>query len=297
MCASTVPETRLPPADDAALMALLSCVRNTHISTLTLQGVYDVLLEVVTNASRINQRSVTVQVWLTSYMFSEHTLFYKLYYFFAKHVFAHNYNSKYNPGYCHYFARTVFVTTTCVASIGGHTTHSTAGGANIYFPRQSTRRSVFQHCRVRTDSFCWEHVHLSFEVNISAPLLSLRAFGVLIGLYLSFVSVGLRFAPEFDYAFFDDDACFKFIDHYFVPAVGALFRDIVAGPHKADLFRYCYLYEHTWNARFVLPVACSIDHTIRSRICIPMFLFVVFFLRSFFSGTFMAGCIWTLKPN
>jgi hypothetical protein len=108
--------------------------------------------------------------------------------------------------------------------------------------------------------------------------------------------VGLRFAHEFDYEFFDDDACSRFIERYFVPSVGALFRDIVAGPHKADLFRYCYLYAH-----FILM--CVVDHVFGTCKKYYSLVFIVYFCLVFvcrllfISGMCVAEFIWTLKPN
>lgn len=49
----------------------------------------------------------------------------------------------------------------------------------------------------------------------------------------------------FSYVHFDDDAIFKFFEdhpHDNFPDVSCRFRDLRSGEHKADLFRYYYLY-------------------------------------------------------
>ena len=51
-----------------------------------------------------------------------------------------------------------------------------------------------------------------------------------------------KFAPNYKHIIFDDDECVKFIKKYFKPTILETFKKL-KGPHKADLFRYCYLYK------------------------------------------------------
>ena len=50
--------------------------------------------------------------------------------------------------------------------------------------------------------------------------------------------------PDFDYYFFDDDSCRRFIELNFEPSVVAAFDQLIPGAYKADLWRYCVLYIH-----------------------------------------------------
>lgn len=50
-----------------------------------------------------------------------------------------------------------------------------------------------------------------------------------------------KYAPDYDYYFYDDDQCRSFLYHHFLPEVLEKF-DELDGAHKADLFRYCILY-------------------------------------------------------
>ena len=49
--------------------------------------------------------------------------------------------------------------------------------------------------------------------------------------------------PTFQYKFFDDSECRAFLKEYFHKTVLKAFNSLQAGAFKADLFRYCYLYE------------------------------------------------------
>ena len=50
------------------------------------------------------------------------------------------------------------------------------------------------------------------------------------------------FAPEYERRFYDDTDIAAFLAQHFTPEVGAAFRTLKSGAHKADLFRYCVLY-------------------------------------------------------
>ena len=51
----------------------------------------------------------------------------------------------------------------------------------------------------------------------------------------------LKYAPEYNYYFYDDKQCQDFLHDHFIPEVLQKF-DELKGAHKADLFRYCILY-------------------------------------------------------
>ena len=46
----------------------------------------------------------------------------------------------------------------------------------------------------------------------------------------------------FVYAYYDDDACEKYLGAHYSPRHLEVFRRLKCGAHKADFFRYCYLY-------------------------------------------------------
>ena len=48
--------------------------------------------------------------------------------------------------------------------------------------------------------------------------------------------------PEFNYFFYDDEACVEFIQKHFPPEVLDAFHRLIPGAYKADLWRYCILY-------------------------------------------------------
>ena len=50
------------------------------------------------------------------------------------------------------------------------------------------------------------------------------------------------FVPEYKHVIFDDNECISFLEKHFPQKVANKFKNLELGPHKADLFRYCYLY-------------------------------------------------------
>lgn len=52
-----------------------------------------------------------------------------------------------------------------------------------------------------------------------------------------------KFAPEYKHIVWDDNECEEFMNKYFNPNILLTFRQL-KGAHKADLFRYCYLYKY-----------------------------------------------------
>lgn len=50
-----------------------------------------------------------------------------------------------------------------------------------------------------------------------------------------------RFAPEYEHVFFDDSDCVSFMQTYY-PSLMAVYTRLASSAHKADLFRYCYLF-------------------------------------------------------
>ncbi len=52
------------------------------------------------------------------------------------------------------------------------------------------------------------------------------------------------FAPGFVHAYFSDRECMRFLARHYGRAYAQKFRTLQKGPHKADFFRYCYLYVH-----------------------------------------------------
>lgn len=52
------------------------------------------------------------------------------------------------------------------------------------------------------------------------------------------------YAPGWDHLIFDDRNATAFLDNHFDSGVAARFRNLTEGAHKADLFRYAFLYVH-----------------------------------------------------
>lgn len=52
-----------------------------------------------------------------------------------------------------------------------------------------------------------------------------------------------KFAPEYEHIVWDDNECENFMNEFFNPNILLTFRQL-KGAHKADLFRYCYLYKY-----------------------------------------------------
>jgi len=49
--------------------------------------------------------------------------------------------------------------------------------------------------------------------------------------------------PEFEHFLFDDDDCAEYIKNNFDISVYNAFQNLIPGPYKADLWRYCVLYK------------------------------------------------------
>ena len=52
-----------------------------------------------------------------------------------------------------------------------------------------------------------------------------------------------KFAPEYEHIIYDDPECEDFLSKNFNPIILSTFKEL-KGAHKADLFRYCYLYKN-----------------------------------------------------
>lgn len=53
-----------------------------------------------------------------------------------------------------------------------------------------------------------------------------------------------QYGSNYKHIIFDDNDCIQFLNKYFSPIVKNKFNNLKKGAHKADLFRYCYLYIH-----------------------------------------------------
>lgn len=79
------------------------------------------------------------------------------------------------------------------------------------------------------------------------------------------------YAPEYQLTIFDDGECREFLKRNYEPKVLRKFDLLEVGAHKADLFRYAYLYKHGGcyidvKTLLVRPLRDFIDHN-RSRLC------------------------------
>jgi mannosyltransferase OCH1-like enzyme len=74
-----------------------------------------------------------------------------------------------------------------------------------------------------------------------------------------------KYASDFKHVIFDDEDCINFIKEHYPEEVLEAFNRLSIGAHKADLFRYCYLYINGGlyadiKTEFVKPVS-SVFHT------------------------------------
>jgi len=53
-----------------------------------------------------------------------------------------------------------------------------------------------------------------------------------------------KFAKNYDHIIFDDKECVEFLEKYYGKQFSNKFKEIKNGAHKADLFRYAYLYKY-----------------------------------------------------
>jgi mannosyltransferase OCH1-like enzyme len=51
-----------------------------------------------------------------------------------------------------------------------------------------------------------------------------------------------EYAPDYKHIIFDDKDCINFLEKYYSKEIVNRFNTLKKGAHKADLFRYCYLY-------------------------------------------------------
>tara|TARA_B100002051_G_scaffold275939_1_gene321654 strand:- start:1021 stop:1644 length:624 start_codon:yes stop_codon:yes gene_type:complete len=51
-----------------------------------------------------------------------------------------------------------------------------------------------------------------------------------------------RCSRGFSYRYYDDNACEAYLERHYSPEHKAVFRRLRCGAHKADFFRYCFLY-------------------------------------------------------
>lgn len=87
-----------------------------------------------------------------------------------------------------------------------------------------------------------------------------------------------RFASNYEERIFDDKECIEFLEKYYGKKVSDKFQEIKLGAHKADLFRYAYLYKFGGlyvdiktvfikdvNTIFVDPTVCYLTITPQSK--------------------------------
>ena len=52
-----------------------------------------------------------------------------------------------------------------------------------------------------------------------------------------------QYAPNYNHIFFDDNDCISFLEKHYKQKYTDAFKNMKSGAHKADLFRYAYLYK------------------------------------------------------
>ena len=53
-----------------------------------------------------------------------------------------------------------------------------------------------------------------------------------------------KYAPDYQHLVFDDRECINFLNKEYGVTIVDKFKNLKKGPHKSDLFRYCYLYKY-----------------------------------------------------
>lgn len=95
------------------------------------------------------------------------------------------------------------------------------------------------------------------------------------------------FAPEYKHVIFDDNECISFLEKHFPQNVANKFKNLELGCHKADLFRYCYLYI---NGGLYLDIKTVLIKPIREIFTNENFIYSVF---SIGEGTIYQGIIFS----
>jgi hypothetical protein len=108
-----------------------------------------------------------------------------------------------------------------------------------------------------------------------------------------------KYAPDYEHLIYDDEECEEFLKKYFNPNILTTFKKL-KGAHKADLFRYCYLYKHggvyldiktelirpideVFNKNYTYSVLSIIKNTVYQGIIAtppknPIFLKLIYFM-------------------
>ena len=108
-----------------------------------------------------------------------------------------------------------------------------------------------------------------------------------------------KYAPGYRHVIFDDPECEEFLKKYFNPSILSTFKKL-KGAHKADLFRYCYLYKNggiyidiktelirpmdeVFNKNYTYSVLSIVKNTIYQGIIAtpprnPIFLKLIYFM-------------------
>lgn len=98
-----------------------------------------------------------------------------------------------------------------------------------------------------------------------------------------------KYAPEYEHIIYDDKECIEFLKENYNDLVVNRFKSFKEGAHKADLFRYCYLYKF---GGIYLDIKINLIKPL-SKIFTDNKLYTV---SSIFKGTIFQGIICT-PPN
>ena len=100
-----------------------------------------------------------------------------------------------------------------------------------------------------------------------------------------------KFAPEYTYNFFDDEECLNFIINNYDKSVSDCYINLSNKAHKADLFRYCYLYK---NGGIYLDIKIELIKPLNSIFINNKCLYTVL---SIVNNTLFQGIIATYPKN
>lgn len=97
-----------------------------------------------------------------------------------------------------------------------------------------------------------------------------------------------KYAPEYKHIIYDDDDCIKFLSNNYNQLVVNRFKSLSNGAHKADLFRYCWLYK---NGGVYLDIKIILTKPLRDVFPNPEYLYTcnasgrpIFTSRCIFQG-------------
>jgi hypothetical protein len=93
------------------------------------------------------------------------------------------------------------------------------------------------------NTFFKYNIHEPFDANNEIPKVIMSTYPDKNKIPIKVFQNINKFASDYTYKIFDDTDIIHFLKTYYPPNVLSTFHQLKRGAHKADLFRYCYLYQ------------------------------------------------------